>query len=398
MSVPHQANQTVHSFLTTPLVHHGAGAVSKLPEVLRQLGSTRPAIVTDPGLLKAGIVGEVSAILNAPPVFSAVEPEPSDELVATCTAFLRENKADAVIGLGGGSAIDVAKLAAALVNNPGSVEDYYGLEKVPNRGVPFIAIPTTAGTGSEATPAAVFRNVATGTKKGVRSAVLQPAAAILDPLLTLSLPPAVTAATGVDALTHAIEAYTSRAATVLNRFFAENAVTLIARHLHGAYTDGRSVEHRDGMLMGSYIAGLSFAIANVGAVHAIAQALGGLYAIPHGIANAVMLPHVMEFNRSACAADYARIGQLMGVVDPAAPIRTDAQMADQASRATITAVRDLAASVGIPLSLRAFNVAADQLEFIATRCVESQARLLVLNVREATHADIVEILRHAYGS
>ena len=380
---------SIHTFLTTPLVFHGAGALSKLPQILQQLGSRRPVIVTDPGLVKAGILAQVSAALEVePPSFTDVQPEPPDTLVELCKQFLRKHDADTVIGLGGGSAIDVAKLAAVLLGNDGQVGDYWGVERVPNPGVPFIAIPTTAGTGSEVTPAAVFSDTATHTKKGVRSSVLQPKAAILDPLLTLSVPPAVTAATGVDALTHAIEAYTSRACTLLNEFFAEKAVSLIARHLYAAYSDGGSVEHREGMLMGSYLAGLSFAIANVGAVHAIAQTVGGLYPVPHGVANAVMLPYVMDFNRPDCPDKYARIGELLGV----------AQERDNETNAlnAVAAVRELTRSVGIPQSLQALQIPEDKLDMLAQRCIDTQGRLLVLNVRETTVEDIRGILQRAY--
>ena len=384
------ADNAIHSFLTTPLVFHGPGALSKLPHILGQLGSRRPVVVTDPGLVEAGILSRLIDVLeDSPPCFTDVRPEPPDTLVALCTEFLRSRNADAVIGLGGGSAIDVAKLAAVMLGNKGEVGDYWGVEKVPNSGVPFIAIPTTAGTGSEVTPAAVFSDTATHTKKGVRSSVLQPKAAILDPLLTLSVPPAVTAATGVDALTHAIEAYTSRASTLLNEFFAEKAISLICRHLYAAYSDGASVVDREGMLMGSYLAGLSFAIANVGAVHAIAQTIGGLYPVPHGVANAVMLPYVMEFNRSHCAEKYARIGELLGVPQVAG---TDTIAAE-----SVSAVRELTHSVGIPRGLRELEIPKEKLDALAELCVETQGRLLLLNPRETTVADIRGILLRAYG-
>ncbi len=380
----------VHTFLTTPLVYHGPGALSRLPKMLEQLGSRRPVIVTDPGLVKAGILGQVVEVLDGePPSFTEVQPEPPDTLVALCTDFLKSRNADAVIGLGGGSAIDVAKLSAVMVGNAGEVSDYWGVEKVPHAGIPFIAIPTTAGTGSEVTPAAVFSDTATHTKKGVRSSVLQPKGAILDPLLTLSVPPAVTAATGVDALTHAIEAYTSRACTVLNEFFAENAVSLISRHLYAAYSDGASVPDREGMLMGSYLAGLSFAIANVGAVHAIAQTIGGRYPVPHGVANAVMLPYVMEFNRPECPDKYAKIGELLGVPQES---NNDANAA-----AAVSAVEELTRSVGIPRSLRELEIPETELPNLAQLCIETQGRLLVLNPRETTAEDILSILRRAYG-
>jgi alcohol dehydrogenase len=380
---------TIHSFLTTPVVFHGPGALARLPWVISQLGSNRPVIVTDPGLVKAGILSQVLKALGAEvPTFTDVEPDPPDTLVARCSDFLRSQGADLVIGLGGGSAIDVAKLAAVMLGNEGQASDYYGVEKVPNPGAPFVAIPTTAGTGSEVTPAAVFSDTATHTKKGVRSSVLQPKAAILDPLLTLSVPPAVTAATGIDALTHAIEAYTSRDCTMLNQFFAEKAVFLISRHLYAAYSNGSSVTDREGMLMGSYLAGLSFAIANVAAVHAIAQTIGGLYPVPHGVANAVMLPYVMEFNQSHCADKYARIGELMGL-----PRGTDATV-DAAK--TVSAVRDLTRSVGIPQSLPELEIPAESIDTLAERCVETQGRLLVLNPRETTVDDIRGILRRAY--
>lgn len=380
----------IHAFLTTPVVFHGPGALSKLRHILGQLGSRRPAVVTDPGLVEAGILSRLIDVLEEEPsCFTDVRPEPPDTMVMLCTEFLRSHNADVVIGLGGGSAIDVAKLAAVMLGNKGQVSDYWGVEKVPNSGIPFIAIPTTAGTGSEVTPAAVFSDTATHTKKGVRSSVLQPKATILDPLLTLSVPPAVTAATGVDALTHAIEAYTSRDCTLLNEFFAEKAISLISRHLYAAYSDGNSVADREGMLMGSYLAGLAFAIANVGTVHAIAQTLGGLYPVPHGVANAVMLPYVMEFNRTHCADKYARIGELLGVAQNASN--------ETIAAGSVSAVRALTRSVGIPQNLRELEIPKEKLSTLAELCVETQGRLLMLNPREATVDDIRSILLQAYG-
>ena len=250
----------VSKFLTTRIVHHGPGALAQLPVEIARLNAARPCIVTDPGIAGSGILEQVRETLTqtlerVPACFDQVQPEPPYELVGRCVELLKKEGCDLVIGLGGGSSLDTAKMAGVMMGNSGAVTDYFGADKVPHAGLPVIAVPTTAGTGSEASPAAVFQDPQDSTKKGVRSDHLLPQAAILDPCLTLSLPRPLTASTGMDALTHAIECYTSAKATLMSDMAAEKAIELMAAHLRTAYTDGGDLSARDGMLMASYLSG-----------------------------------------------------------------------------------------------------------------------------------------------
>jgi len=280
-------------------------------------------------------------------------------------------------------------MGAVLVGNGGSVSDYWGADRIPSAGLPIIAVPTTAGTGSEVSPAAVFVDRSDHTKKGVRADFLLADVAILDPVLTVGLPPALTASTGMDALTHAVEAYVSPNATVLSDANAERAIALIGRHLPVAYANGSSLEAREGQLMGSLFAGFSFAAVNVGAVHALAQALGGRVGMPHGTANSLFLPYVMAFNRMACTAKYARVAELLGE-----PIQ--GLSAGAAAENAVAAVRRLSLDLGIPQRLRDVGVPEDALEATAKACIETQGRLLLNNPRRINADDARQILQQAY--
>jgi len=382
--------EQIGKFATAQVVHHGPGALSRLQGEIRRLGGERPVIVTDPGVVKAGIRDQVlQALEQSAPVWDSVEGEPRYTLVEECASFLRANQCDLVIGVGGGSSLDVAKMASALLVNEGSVADYFGVERLPKAGAPIIAIPTTAGTGSEVSPAAVFVDPRDERKVGVRSDFLLPRVAILDPMLTLSLPPSLTAATGVDALTHAIECYTAQRATILSDFFAERAITMIADNLPIAYSRGGDVEARNGMLLGSYLAGLTLSIANVGAVHALAQAMGGMFHVHHGVANALLLPHVMAFNRISCKVKYARVAELLG--EPAEGLSWD-----EASTKAVEYVRRMTRELGIPQRLRELNIPWEALEKIAQSCMQTQTRVVTNNPRTMSLDDAREILRQAY--
>lgn len=380
----------VDTFATTPIVYHGAGALEKLPGVIENLGAQRPAVFTDPGVVSAGVLDQLLSVLKEKPAcFTDVEPEPPETLVETTVQFLKSNNCDLVIALGGGSVIDTAKMAAALMGNPGSIHDYWGLDKVTRPGLPLIAIPTTAGTGSEVTPAAVFRDTTANVKKGVRSLPLFPRLAILDPLLTVSLPQGPTASTGVDALTHAIEAYTAKNLTLMSDMAAEKAIEMIAANLLKAFKDGGDLAAREGMLIGSYLAGISFGVANVGAVHSIAQTIGGMYKVAHGTANAVLLPYVMAFNRVACVEKYARVAELMGE-------NIAGLSAEEASLSAVESVRKLTKELQIPQHVSELGIKEDAIDDIAKACLESQGRLLVLNVREAGIEEVRQILKEAF--
>ena len=382
----------IGTFLTPSVVYHGQGALLRLKDLLAKFGSRHPCIVTDPGVIKAGILDLVTDVLGSGvPCCDKVRPEPSCELVGQCVQFMRREGCDLVIGLGGGSALDVAKMAAAMVTNEGDARDYFGVGKIPRPGLPLVAIPTTAGTGSEVSPAAVFVDPRNGNKVGARSDVLMPQAAILDPVMTATLPQPVTASTGVDALTHAIECCTAPAATLLSDMAAERAIELIAKHLPVAYANGADLLAREGQLMGSYLAGLSLSIANVGVVHALAQTLGGLYHVPHGVANALFLPYVMAFNRIGCREKYAKVAALMGE-------RVDGLSLDDASLAAVDIVRAFSRSLGIPQRIRDLDaeVPEDALDAIAARCLETQGRLIANNPRALSLTECRALLGQAY--
>jgi alcohol dehydrogenase class IV len=357
---------------------------------IRKLGGTCVGLITDPGVVKAGICKRVLEGVNAE-VFSyeGVEPEPSCELMDGCVGFLREKGCDLVVGLGGGSAMDCAKMAALLMKNTGKVTDYFGADRVPNPGLPVIAIPTTAGTGSEASPGCVFVDPKDGVKKGVRSDFIIPEVAILDPLLTLGLPQGLTASTGVDALTHSIEVYTSLRANLISDMVAEKSIRLIGDHLRVAYSNGNDVSARYGMLMASFLGGVTLASSNVGAVHVLAHTLGGIHKIPHGIANAVFLPYVMEFNRMACRERFARIASFLGEC-------VEGLSLDMASKGAVESVRNLTQDVGIPQRLRDLNIPEDSIDLIAERSIETGQRLLVNNPRVMSVEEAKELLRKAY--
>ncbi|MBW2124019.1 MAG: iron-containing alcohol dehydrogenase, partial [Deltaproteobacteria bacterium] len=235
--------ERVDKFLANRVLHHGPGALGQLDREIRRLGGTRIGLVTDPGVVEAGIAERVLEEIKGEVFsFEEAQPEPSYEVVDRCVDFLKEKSCDLVIALGGGSSMDCGKMAAVMIRNTGKVTDYFGADRVPNPGLPVIAIPTTAGTGSEASPACVFVDPKEGVKKGVRSDFILPEAAILDPLLTLGLPQALTASTGMDALTHAIEAYTSLKATILSDMVAEQSIRLIREHLPVTNSNGNDLE------------------------------------------------------------------------------------------------------------------------------------------------------------
>ena len=380
----------VAKFATARIIYHGPGALERLDGEARRLGARRVAVITDPGVAAAGLADRVTGALSVEAsVLSEVVPEPPYQLVERYVTFVKDCGAELVIGVGGGSSMDTAKMTAIMACNAGTVADYFGADRVPRPGLPIIAIPTTSGTGSEVTPAAVFVDSADGAKKGVRSDFMLPEVAIVDPMLTVGLPPALTASTGLDALTHAIEAYTSAKATLMSDMTAEQAIRLIGQHLRGACADGSDLEARDGMSMGSLLAGMALAVANVGAVHALAHVLGGSHGVPHGVANAMLLAPLMAYNRPCCVERYARVAALLGEpVEGLSP--------EEASIRGTEAVKRLTVEVGIPQHLSEVGVPAEGLDTVAQRCMDTQGRILVNNPREMGLQDAREILRAVY--
>lgn len=379
-----------HIFGAIARIVHGWGTVATLHDEIRRLGGSRVLLVSDPGLQRAGLVDRIASLLGDFDVctFTEVEPDPSLETVAACANKVRAHNADLVIGLGGGSAIDVAKCAAAFVHNPGEVRDYLGIDKLTHPAVPKIMIPTTAGTGSEVTNVAVLSLKSEKTKKGIVSRHLVADCAILDAELTQGLPAAVTAATGMDALTHAIEAYLSRYAQPLTDQFALQAISLIAGNLRTAVHHGAEQRARERMMMASLFGGLAFGSAATGMVHGLAMPIGGQFNIPHGIANAVLLPHVMRWNMVAALPRFRDIAVAMG--EP-----VDGLSARDAALQAIAAVESLSEDCGIPRWLDDLGVDAGAIDALADDGL-TNARQVLPNPRDVTREGLVGILREAF--
>jgi alcohol dehydrogenase len=370
----------------------GLGTISQVGLECKSLGASSALIVFDPGLLETGLELKLQEILKKsrikPILFKEIMPEPSPDCADKGAQVAKEEKVKCVIGVGGGSTMDVAKAVAVLAKNEGSAEDYIGLNLVRKPGLPTIMLPTTAGTGSEATFTAVFTMRESKKKGGINSPFLFPHLAILDPELTLELPPEVTAYTGMDALTHAIESYASRQAHFLSEPLSIEAIRLISAYLRQAVYQGDEIEARSFMLKGSYLAGLGLAMSGVGAVHALAYPLGALFDIPHGIANALLLPYVMEYNFPGDMEKYAIISEVMEEKGLDLPKRDAAAYAAQA-------VRELSRDIGIPQTLEQINIPEEAIPEMAEGAIKVD-RPMMNNPRPMRIRDIEEIYRKAY--
>lgn len=382
-----------YPFRMPGVLYIGVGALERLGVEVPRLGTVRKVIViTDKVLVNVGAIEPVLAQLKAAgieaAVFADVEPEPSTENCEMAARAVIEADAQAIIAVGGGSALDVAKGCSILVTNGGQISDYFGVEKVPAPGLPWMAIPTTAGTGSEVTFNAIFTDKAQQLKIGVVSPYLMPNVALVDPVMTLTAPPSITAATGMDALTHAIESYTSPKATPQTEMYALEAIRLLARSLRKATWFGKDLSARTDAAIGSCFAGISLANAGVGAVHALAYPLGGQFGITHGVSNSLLLPHVLTFNMIADVAKFARVAEALG--EPVAGL------SDRAAAAHgVEAVRTLSVDVGIPQRLRDLNIPESALDGLA-EAASKVTRLLDNNPRRVTLPDIKALYRAAY--
>ncbi len=373
-------------------IHFGVNAIKQLPELVQELGGNKVFLVADPGLKQAGIIKRITTVLNRKKIpytlYDKVEPEPGLKLADQGFKLAKKNKADCVVGVGGGSALDIAKAVSILLTNGGKAEDYLGLGKIKLQGVPKIMIPTTAGTGAEVTFTAVFINEKTNSKGGMNGDPLYPDVAILDPSLTLSLPPHVTAATGIDAFTHALEAFVSTQAHAISDMYAFEAISLISNNLGAAYANGGNLEARSAMLMGSLLGGKALATAGVGLVHAMAYPLGGMFNTAHGLANAVLLPYVVEYNIIGNPEKFAMIAQVMGYEIEGLPLRDAAQL-------TVEAIHQLNADVGIPNSLAALNIQADKIPEMA-KIALTVTRPVENNPRKPTLDDVIAVYEAAF--
>ena len=370
----------------------GQGASEQLGQEVLLLGTKKILVVIDPQVRSAGVADPALKSLQQAGVKYVIydritrEPEPAEADDAATLG--REFGAQAVVGIGGGSAMDLAKAAGVLMTNLGPATEYVGLELIKKPGRPVICLPTTAGTGSEVTFTAVFTRRADGFKGGINGRMLYPHTAILDPLLTISCPAYITAITGMDALTHAMEAYTSRAATPISDLNALKAIELIGDNLRQAVAHGENLAAREGMMLGAYLAGLALAQAGVGAVHAMAYPLGAFFDIPHGEANAVLLPYVLEFNLMACPDRFAEMAYALAELPDDLSTR-------EAAEACVQEVYGLSDDVGIPASLDALEVPRERVPEMAQKAM-TVARPIANNPRKVTAADLEMVYQRAF--
>lgn len=361
----------------------GAGtAVDALPGEL--LGRKRVLFITSKptrGLCEGPIakLGGAEAF-----IYDAVPPEPGIADFRAALSAARDARADAIVGLGGGSAMDVAKLVAAFVDSNQDLRDAFGIGKLASRNTYMACVPTTAGTGSEVSPNAILLDEGEQLKKGVISPHLMPDAAIVDPLLTLSVPQAVTGATGIDALTHCIEAYANKLAHPMIDPWAIEGIRLIGANLRKAYDDGANVPARTAMARGSMFGGFCLGPVNTGAIHALSYPLGGEFHVPHGVANAMLMCAVLEFNLPAAPHRYADVAVALGVERSSGAMDT--------ARRGLALLRELATHCRIPPRLRDVGVKETDVDRLA-RGAMTVTRLLDRNVRTVTHEDAVAIYR-----
>jgi alcohol dehydrogenase len=381
------------SFTGAKKIVFGRGSFAALPEHLTELKILRPLIVLDRNLAETGFREKVDGILAKTGagyvIYDKTEPEPPLELADEGTKLALKKKCDGVIGIGGGSAMDLAKAIAVLAANKGKAEEYLGLNRVPGPGLPKIMIPTTAGTGSEVTFTAVFIRKKLKKKEGMNSPYLYPELALLDPELTLSLPPHPTAATGIDALCHAIESYTSVNASPMSEMMSLEAIRLISDSLRTAVHDGTNIEAREAMLLGSLYAGLGLANAGVTAVHSLSYPLGGKYGVSHGLANTIMLPRVMAFNLPGALEKFVDIAEVMGEIVDELPLREAAYLA-------VEAVESLIEDCGIMTTLEELEIPETDFPELA-KIAMTVARPLANNPCKMTLEEMVELYQEAYS-
>ncbi len=375
------------TFETTPLLVCEDGSARRLGAMIRERGAARPLIVTDKGLIDAGVIAPILEAMRAdgvePILFSDVLADPPEVSVDAAVDFARGQAVDAVIGLGGGSSMDTAKLVAVLARGDAKVASIYGTGLAKGPRLPLLQVPTTAGTGSEVTPIAIV-TTPDDQKMGVISPLMFPDAAILDAELTVGLPPRVTAMTGIDAMVHAIEGFTGRhKKNPISDSLALKALGLMYGALGRAVADGRDIEARRDMLLGATLAGMAFANSPVGAVHALAYPLGGLFHVPHGLSNALVLGPVLQFNLEAAQGHYAEL---------AAATHPDETFANPAAAAAafVAAIQDLVARMPMEQRLADVGVQRQDIERLAIDAMKVQ-RLLVNNPREVAFEDAVAL-------
>jgi len=370
----------------------GVGSLSMLPIEVSNRKSKRILIVSDHGVSKSGLVDLVKDQLRKTDatieIFAESEQEPTFKTINSIAYELKNLKSDFLVGLGGGSCLDTAKGLSILLAYGGKAEDYVGTNNVPNPGIPMCLIPTTAGTGSEVTNIAIFSDADKETKLGIISSNILAKTAIIDPALTFGCPSNVSASSGIDALVHAIECYTSLKATNFTDALSLKAIELISSNIRTAVNDGSNQIARKMMSEGALLAGMAFSNASVAAVHALAYPLGAKFHVSHGVANGVLLPYVMESNIDCCAEKYRIIAQLLGV-------KTNSLSNVEATRLLIGVLKNLTNSIGIPSNLRSLGVSNESLEGLAIATMDI-SRLLANNPKKLNIDEVRKIWLNAW--
>lgn len=380
------------SFNTVCRIVHGFGCLEDLGEEIKRLQGSRVLVITDPGIKAAGLLEPVAVVLDRSGlphhVFAEVEPDPKIEVVARSVEAAKAFRPDAIVGIGGGSSLDISKVTSIMLTNPGPIDAYFGMELVPAPGVPLVLIPTTAGTGSEVTSISVLSDTANNVKKGVVSRHMYARTVMLDPQLTIGLPPQITATTGMDALVHAIESYTGIRATVFTDTLNLQAIRMVAANLRKAFANGDDRRARENMLYASCIAGMAFSNTQNGLVHAIALAIGGRFHLPHGLLTAFICPWVMEYNLLAVPEKFIEISRAFGE-------SCDGMPDVEAARLSVRAVRSLLDDLGISCKLSSYNVPREEIPALA-KATMGAARLIGNNPRKPTEKEVIRILESNY--
>jgi alcohol dehydrogenase class IV len=399
--------RTVWTFHIAQSLVFGNDAVKQLGDIATRLRAKKALIVTDPILEKVGLLERVRQPLVEAGIhvsaFTGGEPEPSMKAAVACYDMAKTVQPDVLVGLGGGSNMDLAKLAATLLKHGGGPRDYVGDDKIPGPVFPLICVPTTAGTGSEVSAASVVTDTENHIKVGILSNWLRPTAAVVDPLMTVTGPPKVTADSGIDALTHAVEAFTAidnadfplppgersvyQGKHPMGDLCAEKAITLVGKFLRRAVKNGNDLEAREGMALAATLAGMAFSNVGVALVHAMEYPVGGAVHCSHGAGNGLLLPYVMRFNMNAKLDAFADIAKLLGVSDRGS-VKANAE-------AAIEAVESLRNDIGVPARLRDIGVKPDQLRPMAEKAFGIK-RILRVNPRTVTVDEIEGIFKEAY--
>lgn len=381
---------SVYGFFMPTVNLMGAGAVKEIGERIKSLGKTKALIVTDAGLHKFGVADQIAGYIREAgiqaEIFPGAEPNPTDKNVEAGLAAFSSQGCDVIVSLGGGSSHDCAKGIAIVAANGGTIYDYEGVDRSEKPSVPIVAVNTTSGTASEITRFCIITDTNRYVKMAIVDKHVTPAISINDPVLTVKKPPALTAATGMDALTHAVEAYVSTAATPITDACALQAIRLVSKYLRPAVANGEDMEAREGMSYAQLLAGMAFNNASLGYVHAIAHQLGGMYNLPHGVCNAILLPHVEKFNLMAKADRFVDIAVALGEDVSGLSTREAAEKA-------LDAIVKLSQDVNIPSGFAQLGVKEEDIPLLAENAMKDACSLT--NPRKATLDDVQAMIRAA---